>query len=99
MILPGQGAIGSWFSAYNERRIGEAVQAALSDRPCLGICIGLQALFDRSDEDGGVEGLGLFPGPVRHFREIPSTRVKAEGPGTWDGTGSSRRMITLCGAG
>jgi glutamine amidotransferase len=70
MVLPGQGAIASWFAAYRARGIGDVVTRALADRPCLGICIGLQALFERSDEDGGIEGLGLFPGRVRHFRDF-----------------------------
>lgn len=70
MVLPGQGAIGSWFQAYQERGVGKAVADSLSEKPSLGICIGLQALFDRSDEDGGVDGLGLFRGRVRHFREF-----------------------------
>lgn len=36
-------------------------------RPFLGICLGLQVLFEGSEENGGVEGLGLIPGMVRHF--------------------------------
>jgi glutamine amidotransferase len=70
MVLPGQGAIGSWFAAYREKGVGDAVSEALAAKPCLGICIGQQALFDRSDEDGGIDGLGLFPGEVKHFRDF-----------------------------
>lgn len=36
-------------------------------RPFLGICLGLQVLFEGSEENGGVEGLGLIPGMVRQF--------------------------------
>jgi len=39
----------------------------LADRPFLGICLGLQLLFDGSEESGGCEGLGLVPGTVAHF--------------------------------
>ena len=39
-----------------------------ADRPFLGVCLGMQALFERSDEGGGVEGLGVFPGKVVKFQ-------------------------------
>ena len=67
VVMPGQGAIGTWFSALHERDLQSAVQQALSDKPMLGICVGMQALFEHSDEDGGAKGLGLFEGSVRHF--------------------------------
>lgn len=38
-----------------------------ADRPFLGICLGMQILFDGSTENGGVEGLGVVPGTVRQF--------------------------------
>jgi glutamine amidotransferase len=46
-----------------------ALRASIaSGRPFLGICLGLQALFDESEESGGVKGLGIFPGSVPRFR-------------------------------
>ncbi len=48
-------------------------EAAESGAPFLGICLGMQIIFDRSEEDGGVNGLGLLPGAVKSFE-----RGKAE---------------------
>jgi imidazole glycerol-phosphate synthase subunit HisH len=62
LVLPGVGAFGS---AAARLAPGRAAMAAALDRglPCLGICLGMQLLFDASDEGGGV-GLGVVPGRV-----------------------------------
>ena len=70
VVMPGQGAIGTWFNALEERQLTEAVKTALSEKPMLGICVGMQALFESSEEDGGTTGLGLFEGSVRHFKNF-----------------------------
>ena len=70
VVMPGQGAIGTWFNALKERELSGAVQQAISEKPMLGICVGMQALFERSEEDGGVDGLGFFEGSVRHFNNF-----------------------------
>jgi len=67
VVMPGQGAVGTWFNALNERGLEQAVRNSLDSKPMLGICVGMQALFDHCEEDGGVDGLGLFSGEVRHF--------------------------------
>lgn len=67
LVLPGQGAIGTWFSALRERKLEQAVLNSMNDKPVLGICVGMQALFDYCEEDDGQNGLGLFQGSVRHF--------------------------------
>jgi glutamine amidotransferase len=70
VVLPGQGAFGD--AAYNLRAQGfeapllEAVQAGL---PLLGICVGMQLLFDGSEEMGTHEGLHIIPGYVRRFAD------------------------------
>ena len=51
IVLPGQGAIGSWFRALDERGLREVVADILVVRPVLGICLGLQALYASSEED------------------------------------------------
>jgi glutamine amidotransferase len=74
VILPGQGAVGSWFRELRARGVENAVMQALASKPVLGICVGMQALFDYCEEDGGQPGLGLFDGEVKHFRHFhPST--------------------------
>ncbi len=67
IILPGQGAIGSWLSALSDQELKSALNNALHNKPVLGICVGMQALFDYNDEDGGHECLGLFKGKVVRF--------------------------------
>lgn len=65
VILPGVGAFGDAMRSMNEKRLTEAVkEAADGSRPFLGICLGLQLLFESSEESPGVEGLGVFKGSV-----------------------------------
>jgi glutamine amidotransferase len=66
VVLPGVGAFGRCMDALRASGLDKvAVDAAESGTPFLGICIGLQLLYDGSDEDPGVPGLGLLPGTVR----------------------------------
>lgn len=67
VVMPGQGAVGTWFKALSDRKLEAVVRSSLADKPILGICVGMQALFEYCEEDGGVDGLGLFQGSVRHF--------------------------------
>jgi len=67
VVMPGQGAVGTWFKALTDRKLEDVVRTSLASKPMLGICVGMQALFEHCEEDGGVDGLGLFNGSVRHF--------------------------------
>jgi len=67
IVMPGQGAIGSWFQALDDWGLREVVMEVLSNRPVLGICLGLQALYGFSEEDGGIDGLGWMSGHVHRF--------------------------------
>lgn len=68
LVFPGVGAAGSAMRRLRERGLDEAVREFYRlGRPILGVCLGLQLLFDRSEEDGGTPGLGLIPGEVRRF--------------------------------
>ncbi len=70
VIVPGQGAFRDGGVAL-ERGFGEALRRHIDDgRPYLGICLGLQLLFDGSDESPGTRGLGVLPG---HVVRIPRT--------------------------
>lgn len=67
-ILPGVGSFGDAMDNMKERGLVEAVkQFAASGRPFLGICLGLQVLFDHSEESKGVQGLSLLSGEVIRF--------------------------------
>jgi len=66
VVFPGQGAMPDCMREMESRGLRGAVLAAAREKPFLGICIGLQMLFDESEE-GNVAGLGLLPGRVRRF--------------------------------
>jgi len=71
-ILPGDGAFGATMRALNERGLDRAIRAHVeAGKTFLGICVGMQALFESSDEYGGHAGLGLLPGTVRRFVSSP----------------------------
>ncbi len=66
VVLPGVGAFGACMDALDDAGLADvARESALSPRPFLGICVGMQMLFDGSDELPGRAGLGLVPGMVR----------------------------------
>jgi len=67
VVFPGQGAIGGCIAALESHGLRAALLEATQTKPFLGICLGLQALFEFSEEDGGVKGLGLLPGRVPLF--------------------------------
>ncbi|WP_281890780.1 imidazole glycerol phosphate synthase subunit HisH [Paenibacillus sp. YYML68] len=68
-ILPGVGAFGDAMEHLRESKLIDATKAfAASGKPLLGICLGMQMLFDRSEEHGTHEGLGLLPGEVVRFQ-------------------------------
>lgn len=67
LVMPGQGAFKECADAL-AGEIGEAVREWIgSGRPYLGICLGMQALFESSEEAPGAEGLGIFGGKVKRF--------------------------------
>lgn len=62
VVLPGVGAFRDAIAALQARKLVEPIRAAVkSGKPFLGICLGLQLLFDKSYEDGEFKGLGIVP--------------------------------------
>ena len=71
IILPGQGHFGQMMTALGERGLLDPVREMLAaGTPYLGICLGLQALYEGSEEAPEVLGLGLLPGRVKRFEGI-----------------------------
>ena len=66
VVFPGQGAMPDCMRELRARGLYDAVIEAARDKPFLGICIGLQMLFEHSEE-GDTPGLGILPGRVRRF--------------------------------
>lgn len=65
LCVPGQGIFGRCVAQLGSSGMDESVRAwVAADKPYLGICLGMQVLFDGSSEGGGAEGLGIFPGTV-----------------------------------
>jgi imidazole glycerol-phosphate synthase subunit HisH len=72
VVFPGQGAMPDCMREMEARGLRAAINEAARTKPFLGICIGLQMLFE-SSEEGDVAGLGLFPGRVRRFPPFETT--------------------------
>lgn len=75
VVFPGQGAMPDCMAELDKRGLRPAVLQAAAEKPFLGICIGLQMLFEHSEE-GDTAGLGIFAGDVRRF---PSDLLAADG--------------------
>jgi imidazole glycerol-phosphate synthase subunit HisH len=70
LVLPGVGAFGDSVNQLKQRDLFVPLQNWLNDgRRFLGVCLGYQLLFESSEESPGVEGLGIFSGQVRKFRQ------------------------------
>ncbi|MGW8248850.1 MAG: imidazole glycerol phosphate synthase subunit HisH [Acidiferrobacterales bacterium] len=67
VVFPGQGAIRACVDALDRHQLHEALIDSIHAKPFLGICLGLQALYESSEEGGGTDGLGVIPGIVRRF--------------------------------
>ena len=73
VVFPGQGAMPDCMRYLGESGLEEAVRRAAASKPFLGICVGMQMLFDRSEE-GETPGLALFGGTVTRFRPVDATQ-------------------------
>ena len=80
LILPGVGAFGDAMDNLKKYGLDEVIHEAVDRQiPLLGICLGLQLLFDRSEESPGVEGLGILKGEIVRFPEQPGLKISAYG--------------------
>ena len=95
VILPGVGAFADAASELRRTGLGDAfVDAVRAGKPCLGVCLGLQLLFQQSEEDGLHEGLGLLPGRIVRFPPTAGLKVPHMG---WNELTIRRRAPLLDG--
>jgi glutamine amidotransferase/cyclase len=94
LVFPGVGAFGAAMERLHQLNYAEPLREYLAaGRPFLGICIGLQSLFEGSEESPGVAGLGLIPGVVRRF---PAGALSVPHMG-WNGLRQTRGTALLEG--
>lgn len=81
LVFPGVGGMRDCMAAIQKLDIGRIVRKAVREKPVLAICVGMQALLDFSEENHGVDCLGIVPGQVRQL-----------GPGLSDGNGARLKV-------
>ena len=76
IILPGVGAFGDAMEKLRSYGLTEVIEEAVGEGIAfLGICLGLQLLFESSEESGGVKGLGILPGRIVRLPEVPGLKI------------------------
>jgi glutamine amidotransferase len=91
ILLPGVGHFGQMMRSLDEMGVREVLRERIkAEVPFMGICLGMQALFEKSEEAPGLEGLGLYPGTVARFPE--TARVPHMGWNTLTETQPSRLL-------
>ena len=90
-VLPGQGAFGDAMRCLERSGMVEpTLDFIRSGRPFLGICVGLQLLFDTSEESPGVRGLSVFPGRILRIPDAPGLKIPHIG---WNSLNLVRRGV------
>ncbi len=69
LVFPGVGAMRDCMGQMHAEGIDAVVKKAVFNKPVMAICVGMQALFERSDENGGVDCLGILQGEVKRFAD------------------------------
>lgn len=76
IVFPGQGAARDCMRELETRGLTEVVREVAKTKPFLGICMGMQVLMDFSEENGGVECMGLYAGKVNSFKSLALAQLK-----------------------
>jgi glutamine amidotransferase len=77
IVFPGVGAMRDCMNELEKHNLSSLVKEIATDRPFLGICLGMQLLLDSSEENGGTAGLGILQGEVKQFpKPAPNSGIK-----------------------
>lgn len=96
LVLPGVGAFRDAIHELQRQELVEPIKSHIhADKPFLGICLGLQMLFDISHEDGEWPGLGVIPGRVVRFAEHPELKVPHMGWNQLEVVGEPRLLKNI----
>ncbi|MBP1585271.1 MAG: imidazole glycerol phosphate synthase subunit HisH [Lachnospiraceae bacterium] len=91
VILPGVGNFGDCMDKLKSRGLDKAIRSfTLTGKPFLGICVGLQLLFDESEESPGVPGLGILKGKIKRFPASAELKVPQIG---WNNVSSCKGRL------
>ena len=94
-VLPGVGAFGDSMRCLTDSgMVGPTLDFIQSGKPFLGICLGLQLLFEESEESPGVKGLGVFSGKIYKIPDAPGLKIPHIG---WNSLNLNRRDGLFCG--
>lgn len=75
VVFPGQGAIAQCMHLLKQSELLDVIQQSVAEKPFLGICLGLQSLLTRSEENGGIAGFDVINGTVRRFADSPEYKI------------------------
>ena len=96
LVLPGVGAFGACIDEIRQRGLEAPIQDYVAtDRPFMGVCVGMQLLFEESEEQGQHRGLGLLPGQVVRFDRNGTSDPPLKVPHMGWNTLAPRRSSTL----
>lgn len=96
-VLPGVGAFGDAMGCLNRSGlVGPTLDFIRSGKPFLGICLGMQLLFEHSEESPGVRGLGVFSGEILRIPDAPGLKIPHVG---WNSLNVKRGGGLLSGTG
>lgn len=98
LVVPGQGAFRDCATVL-DAELGEAVRShVVAGKPYFGICLGMQLLFDGSEEAPGARGLGVIPGQVVRFTQDPAAKERLKVPHIgWNEVRSEHALLPKSG--